>query len=541
MSISAFGMENFRVFDQYTEFEIRPITILTGPNNSGKSSLMKTMKLLKYSYDFKYYSSKIRDASLYLIQPYNLNFIDEKIGLINFERIKSDYSNKDTITFTFTIPFLLNDSLALYDINYKPFYIKVILTYKSNNGANYIGELYSFDLNFIIEDESLIKLKKSKILKSQNLFELWLNIADFLLIKYNKIRDWSYYFGGFRHYTFNHLKIKEISKELNFDVIRELCSLPNVFSLFTICNFYIKNMQITPWLLEKKEVYDFNCYEQIENFLANIKLNKEKKELLLLKLRDVYKNPKLTEQFNKTLKFLSQFYEEFLSNIITELKTKLKKVYFINFYEKIDLKYDILTSLHNLDELYIDFMKQWLQKFELTNSINIHEQINSFLLKIGSKYLQEYGSGTSHFIVLLLNILYFHQQSDDRVSGNYKLFYIEEPETNLHPKLQSLLADFFYDAKNLKNPHFLTSNTNFIIETHSEYLIRKFQVMVAKGEADSKDIIIYYIDPPKDGHGARARKIEIDKNGFLSDDFGEGFFDESANLISQLWKTQNWN
>lgn len=45
--IKKIGVENFRVFKDYTEFEIRPITILTGPNSSGKSSFTKLLLLLK--------------------------------------------------------------------------------------------------------------------------------------------------------------------------------------------------------------------------------------------------------------------------------------------------------------------------------------------------------------------------------------------------------------------------------------------------------------------------------------------------------------
>ena len=45
--IKKIGVENFRVFKEYTEFELRPITLLTGPNNSGKSSFTKLLLLLQ--------------------------------------------------------------------------------------------------------------------------------------------------------------------------------------------------------------------------------------------------------------------------------------------------------------------------------------------------------------------------------------------------------------------------------------------------------------------------------------------------------------
>lgn len=45
--IKKIGVDNFRVFKEFTEFEIRPLTLLVGPNNAGKSSFTKLLLLLK--------------------------------------------------------------------------------------------------------------------------------------------------------------------------------------------------------------------------------------------------------------------------------------------------------------------------------------------------------------------------------------------------------------------------------------------------------------------------------------------------------------
>ena len=49
--LQGFGLKNFRIFKEYTYFDFAPITILTGPNSSGKSSLIKALRLLKDNYD----------------------------------------------------------------------------------------------------------------------------------------------------------------------------------------------------------------------------------------------------------------------------------------------------------------------------------------------------------------------------------------------------------------------------------------------------------------------------------------------------------
>jgi AAA15 family ATPase/GTPase len=45
--IKKIGVKNFRVFKDYAEFEIRPITILTGLNNSEKCFFSELLLVLK--------------------------------------------------------------------------------------------------------------------------------------------------------------------------------------------------------------------------------------------------------------------------------------------------------------------------------------------------------------------------------------------------------------------------------------------------------------------------------------------------------------
>ena len=111
-----------------------------------------------------------------------------------------------------------------------------------------------------------------------------------------------------------------------------------------------------------------------------------------------------------------------------------------------------------------------------------------------------------------------------------KTICIEEPEIHLHPKYQSLLADMFVEAYQKYNIH-------FIIETHSEYLIRKLQTMVASknNELGSGDVSIYYIASNDECDGVdKVRKINIMEDGRLSSPFGTGFFDEADNLAMEL-------
>lgn len=114
-----------------------------------------------------------------------------------------------------------------------------------------------------------------------------------------------------------------------------------------------------------------------------------------------------------------------------------------------------------------------------------------------------------------------------------QVIHLEEPEANLHPAFQSKLADLMvYISKNF--------NTQFIIETHSEYLIRKLQYLTAKKEIKPEHTVIYYFYPPDHpdvvcGREPQVKKININDDGSLTGEFGSGFFDEADNIALELF------
>ena len=116
---------------------------------------------------------------------------------------------------------------------------------------------------------------------------------------------------------------------------------------------------------------------------------------------------------------------------------------------------------------------------------------------------------------------------------NNQVLILEEPESNLHPCLQSLLADLFID---------IVSNYNIqlIIETHSEYLIRKLQFLVAKHKISPTSISLNYFNMKYDGNSPfiKVKKIPISLDGRLEEEFGTGFFDEADNIAIQLFDIQ---
>jgi predicted ATPase len=107
---------------------------------------------------------------------------------------------------------------------------------------------------------------------------------------------------------------------------------------------------------------------------------------------------------------------------------------------------------------------------------------------------------------------------------------LEEPECHMHPSLQSKLADMIVEAFKLYGVHFL-------IESHSEYFIRKLQLLVSDKSISNNDVSLLYVNSAsRPEHIPAITDIGLDSDGSLKNEFGPGFFDESLRLSRMLFR-----
>lgn len=179
--------------------------------------------------------------------------------------------------------------------------------------------------------------------------------------------------------------------------------------------------------------------------------------------------------------------------------------------------------------------------------LNFKEGVYSLRLIREDRIIELEENSTGHYNMLLLIVCLGSILTDDLYEIDWlpRLLVVEEPETYLHPDFQSKLALLIrgvLDYKKSINEDFFYSDEGYmdqtiIIETHSEYFIRKLQFDIAKGLLDHRFVKLYYFDK-KSKDQVDPYLIEIMENGALSKPFGSGFFDEADTLAMDLFRHQ---
>lgn len=176
-----------------------------------------------------------------------------------------------------------------------------------------------------------------------------------------------------------------------------------------------------------------------------------------------------------------------------------------------------------------EFVCDKMRDFKIGEDFKIYPKGKNLKVEIldNSRWqdLSSKGIGAIQMFLLILRIAII---IGDKEKCSNTTIIVEEPEQNLHPALQSQLADFFYSIN-------VEYGCQFIVETHSEYLVRKTQVIVGRiyssGNLGENPFNVIYF--PKEG---APYKINYLKDGQFREDFGRGFYDESSALYFDLIK-----
>ncbi|MBX9599672.1 MAG: AAA family ATPase [Bryobacteraceae bacterium] len=101
---------------------------------------------------------------------------------------------------------------------------------------------------------------------------------------------------------------------------------------------------------------------------------------------------------------------------------------------------------------------------------------------------------------------------------------LQQPEVHLHPRAQAELGTFFANR--------VRKGSNFIIETHSDYLVDRVRMEVREKNLKADEVSILYFER---GHrGARIHNLNLDDQGNIVDappSYREFFLREERHLL----------
>lgn len=533
-------IKNFKNLED-VEVEIKPLTFLFGPNGSGKSSFMKAMMFLS--------------KNLFPLNTGKTVYkISDEVDLGSYQEIVTNNNVKENIVFEIYIKgdyeFPKIDFLTE---EFQDPYFNELLNIRTENFFKIFSEIFS-------NDEETPEESEIKSLFEHSNFEFRIRIEftndkyhyNLMGICYEDLLNNSKY----EFTIYNDSNGKRNARELfTFLGNNDISNLFNKFLGYekvSNYSFTLGDMKDTDFYIYKPRftVYDLPSLSEVVKkefiYFRPLRIPVQSKDWNKLS------EAERTKFYYEVLKFcyLSQILVPFYSSLLfrqrhastTRISPQAK--YFLDRNEFLEDDYYGILSLLN-EKRYgnkNDLIFRYLKLFEFGKAIKLKKgkETGSLMIRDSSNKWRNASNESSGFIQLFpilfycsnINKVNFEQEKDNFYFYNpneqrvdYFTLLVEQPELHLHPRLQSRLADLFVDT--------IRGSDNIIfIETHSEHLIRKIQVLTAQEKIGKGKVSIVYFDNSK--QKAKVQQMSINENGLFEEDWPVGFFDNSINLTMEM-------
>lgn len=427
MKIKKVSLRNFKCFDRI-DVNLNRLTLLTGANSSGKSSIIYSLLGAIQSDNFPF--------------EYSINGNYIKMG-----DYKDVIFNND-IDLTFDI---------IFDIYNKKSGTTNLTTTWENNRENNLPVLkalsidndsYRLDINksekYNLSFTSKIDSETDAEKMTGDILKQFVSAAAEILYKESSQKDSDFVLDNeFIKKFVGHKK----QLDFDFDDFKELDRLVYTQGNISLSNL-IKSVTEVPTTYEKKF-----------NYISSFRL---------------YPQRTYYEESQKNLK-VGNFGEKYQDQLID--------------WEN--------TNSDNIKELIIE-----MKKLKLIENIKLNRLGGGrfeVLVKINenSVYapLNDVGFGVSQFLPIMVA---------DAQLGRDSNFVIAQPEIHLHPSVQAKFGDYLIDQ-------ILIRRKDYVVETHSEYLINRIRLAIVKEIISEDDVSIYYLE--NDGYKSTIHEVKFLKNG----------------------------
>lgn len=535
MKILNIQASNFKSFKEFN-FDLKKINVILGPNNSGKSNILKLLLLLKQTFMSSLKSPLILNGNI--------------LNLGSYKDITYRFNNKDIgINYQIISPY--ESHRKFYDEDYEEKYYDLQTQYSFDDKFNIIY-LSNVKLNDLQQNKQIIDFQKDKkiIINNQSkefyVTKLLTNLKN--LIKQLEVFPST---SLKRDYPFRRLFIRLETTRID---LKKVSDFKEIIDYFKKVFLRILSRKWDLKVNYNSKFIEFSIYSRELEHFFDFKRILERTKVPYLKKYFPDNAKKLISNYDNFIDEIINIYKElrdveFTLNRLREgFSTYWERIYYIGplreypkrYYpiigesaEDIGFKGEFLPYLLKKSKEKLDFwdyrlkglnkwVLDWLIRFEMANEIDIkrYKEINELISIFCLEYfsgvkvnISDMGFGTSQVLPIIVEGFSIERDA---------LLLIEQPEIHLHPKAQSILGDLFIEIAN--------EDKTLIIETHSEHLIRRIQRRIAENKISNKDVIFYYVTIGKEG--SQLQRLEIDEEGYI-ENIPEGFFDEDYKEASE--------
>ena len=527
--IESISAKNYKGFGSL-DLSIKPITVLLGSNSCGKSSIINLLLMLTQSID----------TQEELLSPLRIN--GPLVGLGEPDNIIRDRDESNILSISINMkidePGLFDEPFGFSKDEFLSYIHHFTVRLYQDNKSVFESNIDAY--NFSGYGDTLkINNKNSYSLVSSTLRKIReLNINNKLTYPNKNIKE--YFINSKMQRTLDSLMI--------LDTISKKTITPKTFE-YSIClnkesksKLSINHFKIIDeggnTIIKLEKTGNRNSYKVTSDIIDNSILNNSKKDIIeSLRVNSLIPGRRINERayFYSSMQMISKNpVASIVTRIIDECSVTLQdainkstvlhvsplRAFPQRYYllDKTILRTELDTSngtelaeILKRNQPILTRINKLLQTFNLQMKVdNINDVIHKITVIQDGVELEitDVGFGISQVIPILVQAF---------ISPRGSITIIEQPEIHLHPKMQAWLIDALIEES-------LSSKKRFIIETHSEAIIRRIRRRVVESTYNIKDSDVIIYDIQKDKNKCSfLQEIELKANGDIA--WPDGFLD----------------
>jgi len=541
--------------------KLKPLTVLCGTNNSGKSSIIQSLLLMKQSNidtakvpidnyvqeplifnglyvrlgdwtdviynhalegDISFYwqsLGEIKDSRRGKNHPINTNF-EVTIKALNYENLKnrlfiSKFIYRDSIS---KVSFELNKSgKETYSLKLKNISLRDLLFtwIYSRYDYYFYGRYYRAELEELVK-----KFNETKFFKERIINEVNFNNVQ---VKFEGMFPTILIVKNFPRQSFKSLnKVKEELTSSSKKVPKYLSQfIDNLLN--SLKNYKEPSLEknLSESVLESSSKKDFQLFSKEKEFV--LIRNYYSYQLTVTHMRNLWsgfryigplrEEPKRFYLFDNLRRIDIGIKGEYTALVLAVEQEQKLPTYYRCIYDGKRVKEYELRDSDKMLEAINWWLSECMKLPEINSVADLRGVINQVKLNSSGVevYLPDVGFGISQILPILVECLRTKEG---------ETIVLEQPEIHLHPSIQSKLADFLICMAK--------SGKKLVVETHSEHLINRLCLRIAQEEdGEVKDLLnTVFVSFDEQQQSSVVRPIIINEFGEI-ENWPVGFFDEN--------------